>query len=93
MFYAFTRECVSMCHLRSIKALSPCGVSATGGRGQIYLAGWGFVPKTVTKRQRALNNHLHFIRASSPFDCLVCIGLQKFNIKGGPGGLGAQKIC
>jgi hypothetical protein len=35
--------------LRFIKALSPCGVSATGGRGQIYLAGGGCVPTTVNQ--------------------------------------------
>lgn len=28
-------------HRRTFRILSPCGVSATGGRGQIYLTGGG----------------------------------------------------
>jgi hypothetical protein len=36
--------------LRFIKALSPCGVSATGGRGQIYLTGGGLFSTTINQR-------------------------------------------
>jgi hypothetical protein len=41
--------------------------------------------KFAIKGGRAPNNLTAFHQASSPFDCLVCIGIQKSNIKGGQG--------